>query len=70
MWNYIVAYWTAIQSGKETVGKWIKNIYQILVEGLQDGIWSFNERKADKAIKCRATFYGSQKNTIATNYFL
>ncbi|MCI8709050.1 MAG: terminase large subunit [Dorea sp.] len=51
MWNYIVAYWTAIQSGKETVGKWIKNIYQILVEGLQDGIWSFNERKADKAIK-------------------
>lgn len=51
MGNYIFAYWEAIQKGQVTVGKWIKIIYQILVEGLQNGQWTFNEKKANKAIK-------------------
>lgn len=50
MENYIFAYWEAIQKGQVTVGKWIKIIYQILVEGLQNGTWLFNEQKANKAI--------------------
>lgn len=50
MGNYIFAYWEAIQKGQVTVGKWIKIIYQILVEGLQNGTWLFNEKKANKAI--------------------
>lgn len=50
MGNYIFAYWEAIQKGQVTVGKWIKIIYQILVEGLQNGTWLFNEQKANKAI--------------------
>lgn len=50
MGNYIFAYWEAIQSGQVTVGKWIKIVYQILVEGLRDGTWVFNAKKANKAI--------------------
>lgn len=50
MGNYIFLYWDAIQSGKVTVGKWIKLIYQILVEGLRNNVWNFNEQKANKAI--------------------
>ncbi len=50
MGNYIFLYWEAIQSGRVTVGKWIRIVYQILVEGIQNGTWIFSEQKANKAI--------------------
>ncbi|MCH5340065.1 MAG: terminase large subunit [Acetatifactor sp.] len=50
MGNYIFVYWEAIQSRQVTVGKWIRIIYQILVEGIQNGSWLFNAQKANKAI--------------------
>lgn len=48
--NYIFQYWEAIQDGTVTVGKWIKTIYEILVNGLKSGKWDFDEEKANKAI--------------------
>ena len=48
--NYIFQYWDAIQNGTVTVGKWIKAIYKILVNGLKRGKWDFDEEKANKAI--------------------
>ena len=48
--NYIFQYWEAIQDGTVTVGKWIKTIYKILVNGLKSGKWDFDEEKANKAI--------------------
>ena len=48
--NYIFQYWEAIQNGTVTVGKWIKTIYEILVNGLKSGKWDFDEEKANKAI--------------------
>ncbi len=50
MGNYIFLYWEAIQSGQVTVGKWIRAIYQILIDGLKNGVWYFDDRKANKAI--------------------
>lgn len=50
MGNYIFAYWEAINNGTVTVGKWIKLIYGILVNALKEGVWLFDERKANKAI--------------------
>lgn len=50
MENYIFLYWEAIQSGQVTVGKWIRAIYQILTDGLKNGVWYFDDRKANKAI--------------------
>lgn len=50
MGNYIFLYWEAIQSGQVTVGKWIRAIYQILTDGLKNGVWYFDDRKANKAI--------------------
>ena len=48
--NYIFQYWEAIQDGTVTVEKWIKTIYEILVNGLKSGKWDFDEEKANKAI--------------------
>ncbi len=49
--NYIFQYWEAIQNGTVTVGKWIRTIYKILVDGLKSGKWDYDESKAEKAIK-------------------
>ena len=49
--NYIFQYWEAIQNGTVTVGKWIRTIYKILVDGLKSGKWDYDEGKAEKAIK-------------------
>lgn len=49
--NYIYEYYDAIKTGRVTVGKWVKLIYEILVAGLQSGRWFFDNKKANKAIK-------------------
>ena len=48
--NYIFEYADAIEKGRVTVGKWIKQIYKILVKRLQDGTYTFDAKKANKAI--------------------
>ena len=50
MGNYIFEYWDAIQKGQVTVGKWIILIFQILTDGIKNGLWTFDDRKANKAI--------------------
>ena len=49
--NYIFEYHDAITSGRIRAGKWIKAIYKILVEGIKNGEWVFDQKKANKAIK-------------------
>ena len=49
--NYIFEYHDAITSGRIRAGKWIKAIYKILVEGIKNGEWVFDQKKTNKAIK-------------------
>lgn len=49
--NYIREYYDAIQAGTVTVGQYIKDIYGILVDGLDSGKWKFDSGKANKVIK-------------------
>lgn len=49
--NCIFEYHDGIQSGKFTVGKWIRKLYEIIIEGLQNGDYLFDAKKASKAIK-------------------
>ena len=48
--NHIYDYYTAIKSGDIVAGKWIKKLYEIIVDGLQNGRYTFDSRKANKAI--------------------
>ena len=50
MGNWIFAYYEAIQKGEVVVGAWIRLVYQILVDGLKNGVWDYDGRKANKAI--------------------
>lgn len=49
--NYIYEYRDAIKSGRATVGKWIKLIFDILVRGIEEKKWFYDDKKAKKAIK-------------------
>lgn len=49
--NYIYEYHEKITSGEIVVGKWIKAIYKIIVDGLEKQEYFFNAKAANKAIK-------------------
>ena len=49
--NYILTYYQAICEGTEIVGKWIRLVYEYIVNGLEDGRFYFDAKKANRAIK-------------------
>ena len=49
--NYIQEYYHRIQTGEVVVGKWIKLLYEKITAGLRDGLFYFDQRKADRAIE-------------------
>ena len=54
--NYIQEYYHKMQTGEVVVGKWIKLLYEKIVTGLRDGLFFFDEVKANRAIKFIETF--------------
>ena len=48
--NAISAYWNEIQSGGVNVGKWIRQLYDVLMQGISENRWFFDERLANNAI--------------------
>lgn len=56
MTNYLLAYYQSIQDGSVTVGKWIKLFYEYLIRGLHEQRFTFDAKKANRAIKFIETF--------------
>lgn len=48
--NWILAYYQRIVDGSETVGKWVRLIYDYIVHGLEEKQFSLDLKKANKAI--------------------
>ena len=49
--NYLYEYHQNIQDGKITVGKWIKLLFEYLVNGIETGLFFFDNKKANDAIE-------------------
>ena len=49
--NYIQEYHHRIQTGEITAGKWIRILYDKITAGLRDGLFYFDQKKADRAIE-------------------
>lgn len=54
--NYIQEYHYRIQFGEIVAGKWIKLLYDKITAGLRDGLFYFDDRKANRAIRFIETF--------------
>ena len=51
MTNYIYDYYQRIKTGEIVVGSWIMLIYSKIIEGLENKLFFFDQKKADKAIR-------------------
>lgn len=49
--NYIYEYYQAIWNGSETVGFWIRSLYEKIMSGVEDGTYFFDQKKANNAIR-------------------
>lgn len=54
--NSILEYYQGIQNGTIVVGRWIKLWYEQVVHGLEEGRFTFDQKKASKAIRFIETF--------------
>lgn len=44
------------------VGKWIRKIYEIIIDGINLGVWFYNEKKAERALNFIETFVHHSKS--------
>ena len=66
--NYIYEYYQRILDGSEVVGRWIRLLYEIVVNGLDDGTYHFNQAKANKAIKFIERYCRHNKGRLAPGF--
>ena len=67
--NYILAYYQKIKDGSIAVGKWVLLLYEIIVAGMEDGTYIFNQQKANRAIRFIETFCRHNKGKLAPKQF-
>ena len=63
--NYIYAYYQQIKDGSIGVGKWVTLLYEMIVSGIEDGTYIFNQQKANRAVKFIETFCRHNKGKLA-----
>lgn len=63
--NFILEYWQKIKEGSEVVGRWIYLLYELIVKGIEDGVFYFDQKKANRAIKFIETFCRHNKGKLA-----
>ena len=49
--NYILDYYQQIKDGQIVVGKWVKMLYENIIQALEDGIYLYDPEKADSAVE-------------------
>ena len=65
--NYILAYYQRICDGSEVVGKWIRMLYELIVHGIEDGTYIFDQKKANNVIRFYERFVRHNKGPLAPN---
>ena len=63
--DYILTYYQRIQDGTETAGRWIRDWYALVVNGLQEKRWFFERKKAAKAIRFVENFCRHHEGSLA-----
>ena len=63
--DYIKEYRERINDGRVTAGKWIHLLYQYIENGLEEGSFFYDEKKAEKAIRFVETFVHHHEGALA-----
>lgn len=65
--NEIYAYYQAINDGTEIAGRWIKLLYKYVINGLENGSFIFNQKKARTAVNFIENFCRHHEGSFAPN---
>lgn len=65
--NYILSYYQKIKDGSVSVGNLVRLAYEMIVKGLQDKEFFFDEKKGNKAIKFVEKFCRHHEGALAPN---
>lgn len=49
--NYILIYYQMIKDGRANVGKWTRLLYEYIINGLEDGLFFYDNEKAHRKIR-------------------
>jgi len=63
--NFILAYYQGIVNGSIVVGRWIRMLYTRIVEGIENGEYRFDQKKANNAIRFIERFAHHNKGKLA-----
>lgn len=63
--NFILAYYQQIVEGSVSVGKWVRLAYEKIVNGLEKGLFFFDNKKANRAIRFIETFCHHHEGSLA-----
>ena len=67
--NYILTYYQKIHDESIVVGKWVRLLYDLVVERIESGEYIFDQQKANRAIKFIETFCRHNKGPLAPQLF-
>ena len=63
--NWILRYYQAIEDGSVTVGHWIRLLYERIISDLENKVYFFDQKKANKAIRFFENFCHHSKGRLA-----
>ena len=63
--NAITEYWNEIRSGGVVVGKWIRQLYEVILQGIDEERWFYDDRLAQNAIGFIERFCHHYKGQLA-----
>ena len=63
--NAILSYWAAIQSGDVIVGRWIRTLYEVILQGLSENRWFYDRQRAAGALGFIERFCHHYKGKLA-----
>ena len=63
--NFISEYYRQINDGRITAGKWIHALYAMILNGLSEGLFFYDDRKAQRAIKFVENFAHHHEGPLA-----
>ena len=63
--NAILAYYQGIRDGSIVAGKWIRQLYELILDGLEDKRWFYDQRKASIVIRFMERFCHHYKGSMA-----
>ena len=63
--NAILAYWAEIRTGGVTVGKWIRLLYEVILQGLSENRWFYDPKLGSNAVRFIERYCHHYKGKLA-----